>query len=129
MSKWYCDASYNHQCKVGVIGYKSGSSPITLESVYGAKNTELEFIALDRVLSVASDGDTVYSDCQRIIELILKSNPKYQYQSDLLRRLEQVSVSVLKIDGHKPSRDKDENDMQFSLVDNAVRKHLRTLCK
>jgi hypothetical protein len=129
MTKWFCDASYNNQCRIGVIGYKSENSPVyTYESSSG-KNTELEFIAFNEVLDHVSEGDIIYTDCQRIVDLVENRNPSYGYQSSLLQRIDQVKIRALKIDGHKPSKDKDADDIQFSQVDKAVRRHLRLICQ
>lgn len=105
------------------------NGPIHIMISTHGKNTELEFIAFNEVLNHVSTGDRVYTDCQRIIDLILKRDPNYDYQRDLLNRIDNVCITAIKIDGHKPTRDKDYDDKQFSLVDKCVRKHLRTICK
>lgn len=129
MTKWYCDTSYNNQHNIGVIGYKSEHTNVYTYICNNIKNTELEFNAFEDVLNYIHAGDSIYTDCQRITDLVGKRNPKYDYQKRLLNRIDNTNVEIIKIDGHKPTREKDENDIQFSLVDKAVRRHLRSLCK
>ncbi len=60
--------------------------PVHLDVHKCVKNTELEFMALIKVLDHVSEGDSIYTNCQRIIDLIREDNPKYPYHHDLLQK-------------------------------------------
>ena len=90
----FCDGSYNNQKGVGAIGYKFGDSPITFELKHGIRNTQLERLAVDRLLELRNQscpGTTlrVYTDCQWVCD-----NPE-QYPN----------VVPIKIKAHKKKSD------------------------
>ena len=112
----YCDASYNNVNGIGVIGYRIDNNYILYEEFKGVKNTELELIAVDRLIE-KRDIDypgihlVINSDCQKAC------NSLY------------LNVTMSKINAHKKKSECNERDLLFRQVDIGCRKKLRELSK
>jgi hypothetical protein len=113
--KCFTDASYSQQKKLSIIGYKIGDLQIMLELLPDVKNTQAELYAIDKCIEVCNklypnEVIIIFTDCQRAF--------KNQYEHN---------ITLQKIEGHKKSILKDDNDKIFSTVDKAVRRCLRNL--
>ena len=110
----YCDASYNKEIGVSVIGFKIGHDEIRIEELINTKNTQAELVAVDRCISVRDElypgaHLTIHTDCQRACQN------------------EYPNVTMSKIKGHKKKALRDAKDEVFRTVDRAVRRRLRKL--
>jgi hypothetical protein len=90
----FCDGSYNNQKGVGAIGYKFGDNPITFELKHGIRNTQLERLAVDRLVELRDQSCPgiklrVYTDCQWVCD----NTEQYP------------NVELIKIKAHKKKSD------------------------
>lgn len=113
--KCFTDASYSQQKSLSIVGYKIGNLDVILEELPNIKNTQAELYAVEKCIDVCNKlypnkNIIIYTDCQRAL--------KNQYQKN---------VTLEKIEGHKKTLLKNENDKIFSGVDKAVRKKLRNV--
>lgn len=125
MSSWYCDSSYDPISRRGVIAYMKKGSDIVTEEVICDGNTQLEFVAVDRVLDLVSPNDRVHTDCQRIVQIAEGDHPRYEYQRDIADKIRMKRVTMVKVEGHKKSSLKNDDDRLFSIVDKESRRILR----
>lgn len=106
-------------------------------------STRLELQTLLWALSGIDNPDTkidIYTDCQNLIGLQarryrLEKNDYRSSKNQLLRNTDlyqqffrlcdRFDVELIKLDGHKAGRRREENDHIFTLVDKASRKALR----
>ena len=113
--KCFTDASYSQQKKLSVIGYKVGNLQIILELLPDVKNTQAELYAIDKCIELCKqlypdEVIIIFTDCQRAFKNQCEHN-----------------IMLQKIEGHKKSILKDDDDKIFSTVDKAVRRYLRSL--
>ena len=112
--EYFTDASYSPQQKISVIGFKiRGCNTINTEKLIGINSTQSEILGIQRCVdhfannyNIETHKYYIYTDCQRGLNL-------------------PIIGKIIKIDGHKPSRLKSKNDLEFSKVDKYVRKELR----
>lgn len=119
--KFFTDASYSPEMKVGVV--------VTLETVDGiemepivtvhnnVKNSQLEKIGIERCIEIGinkTDGQfTIYTDCESSIKF---------YNNDL--------INIKWIKGHKSKSSRISfEDLTFRKVDLLARKNLRQIVK
>ena len=151
----FIDGSTNSQLKVGcgaylVIHQDEASSinhedKINVKAFENTSSTRLELQTLLWALrALLSKGKkvVVYTDSQNIIGLpsrriLLEQNDYHSGKSrplnnhDLYREFfkitDQMDCDFVKVKGHQPSRDKEQYDRLFTLVDRASRKALKKL--
>ena len=151
--KLFTDGSVDPRLKIGYGAYLAISQPVTSFDEINSKiklkrfdNTSSTQLEIQTVLWALNDIEIstskiiVYLDCQNIIGLqgrrdrltasnyTSKKNVKLA-NSDLYQQFfeitDRIECTFIKVDGHKPSFQKDETDKLFSLVDKASRKALR----
>lgn len=138
----YTDASYNPQSKIAVIGMLYDDK-IIMEQLNNVKNTTAEIravlLAIDYMKQFNHKNNPenliIYTDCQTVVDLELRreklENTCKQIYKDFFDAIDQINYTIefRYIKGHKPSKDKNEFDKEFSKLDKAVRKQLRCLTK
>ena len=129
----YTDASYSPTHKKAVIGYKLNGKIMVKDIMY-TRNTEAEFAAIMFALDsdkINNNTDiVVYTDCMRVIDLIAKRNIKKIYHVIFLDKIDTfTNITFNHIAGHKKQSLKDYHDIEFSELDNYIRRHLRFLVR
>jgi hypothetical protein len=120
----YCDASYNHNANIGVIGYKFNNEEILYESYSNIKNTQLELLAIQRLIEkrdkeYINQHIYIYTDCQKACQIIYPN------------------VTTIKIKAHKKKSDcieidkiNDNNiEMTFRNIDIGCRTMMKNIIK
>lgn len=115
--EYFTDASYSPQHKIAVIGFKIRTNKtIHVEKLENINNTQAEILGIHRCIDHFNNNYNtetiqcyVYTDCQRGLNI-------------------PISGKIIKLDGHKPTRLKDKDDIEFAKVDKHVRKTLRLMC-
>lgn len=151
--KLFCDGSCNPQEKIGYGAYllikDDNFDLISLKSKIIFKkfeNTSSSKLEIETLLWALNDIDIkdciieVYTDCQNIIglenrkEKLEKNNfqissgkliGNYELYKEFFKKLDELSLTFIKVKGHKKNSLKDELDTIFNLVDKASRKALR----
>jgi len=149
----FTDGSVNPQSKIGYGAYLTIWEPsisldklktqIQVKCFEDTSSTKLELQTLLWGLNNIRNSDvciTIYTDSQNIIGLPnrrsrLEKNAyrnqknqlinNHQLYQDFFRLTDRLNYTLVKIQGHQPSRDKDKLDKIFSLVDKASRKALK----
>lgn len=151
----YIDGSVNNQLKVGCGAYllvneneefnASLKDRIKTKTFTNTSSTKLELQTLLCALGELEDASEkiiIYTDSQNIIGLPNRrsnleqndyhsSNKKLLNNHELYREffkmMDQLNCDFVKIEGHQASKNKDNYDQIFTLVDRAARKGLRNL--
>ena len=151
--KLFTDGSVDPQSNIGYGAYlmvaENGLSLDFLRcrvKVRRFENTSSTKLELQTLLWAMADAEIlgrrvrVYTDSQNIIGLLGRRDRLEQnrYQSkenkrirnhelyqEFYRTMDQMNMRMVKVSGHKRSRQKDETDRLFTLVDRASRKALR----
>jgi ribonuclease HI len=116
--KCYVDASYSKEKSTSVIAYIIGDEPIKTIIYKDIKNTQAELngvlFCIDYCIENYSNEEIIiYTDCQNAF--------KQDYSN------KSINLKLIKIKGHKPSREANEDDKIFKMVDKYARKILRSL--
>jgi len=121
--EYFTDASFSPQNKIAVVGFKIRSNPnIQTEIIYDTKSTTAELLGIQKCIDNFCINNTsciIYTDCSKAVMLELDykmNNPT-------------INLYIKKIDGHKPTKIKDDTDREFALVDKYTRKKLRQIIK
>lgn len=128
----YTDASYCPKTKFAVCGYyipALSKSNVTFTYLENVKNTEAEVRGLIELLDVL-DGTgmncDVFTDCESAIAKIQSRSDETSSFKRIYDILDNNPFITIKyIQGHKPKNQKTEIDLEFAVVDKAVRKELR----
>lgn len=151
--KLFTDGSVDPQSNIGYGAYlavsEDGCSLDLLRrrvKLMRFENTSSTKLELQTLLWAMNDIQTlgrtvaVYTDSQNIIGLLgrrdrleqnryqSKENKRirnYELYQEFYRTMDQMNMRMVKVSGHKRSRQKDEIDRLFTLVDRASRKALR----
>jgi ribonuclease HI len=151
----FIDGSVNTQGKVGCGAYllvhaenesdKSLRDWVKIKQFANASSSKLELQTLLWALSEIGETSkkiVVYTDSQNIVGLAsrqstLEQNNYHSAHNKLLNHHELyrtffeitdlLDCDFVKVEGHKPGRDKGYHDQLFTLVDRAARKALRNL--
>lgn len=107
----YSDASFHPPTKMAVCGFLKNNF-ITYQILYDTTNIKAEIHAFE-MAKLNDDADYIFgSDCQKVID------------NGLLHGL-----TMFKVKGHKPTSQKSQIDIQFSVLDKFLRKYLRQIIK
>ncbi|NJO90949.1 MAG: ribonuclease H [Chloroflexia bacterium] len=151
----FTDGSVHSESKTGIGGFLLLEKPyqfsedfkdkICLKHFENTSSTKLEIQTLLWALSevnITYYKLTVYTDSQNIISLpgrqkkleqngFMTSKNKlhenHLLYKELFNYLNEKNIEFIKIKGHQPKQNKEQEDLLFSLVDKAVRKASRTL--
>ncbi len=148
--KLFTDSSVNPQEKIGFGAYllldnetELFEDDIKIKRFENTSSTKLELQTLLWALDEITDKNAiieVYTDCQNIIGLqnrrdklernhFFTSSGKlinnYELYKDFYEKLDELTLSFIKVKGHKKNSLKDEIDTIFNLVDKASRSALR----
>jgi len=151
----FIDGSANNQLKVGCGAYlvvgedeepnKSHKDRVNIKKFTSTSSSKLELQTLLWALGELRETNkkiVVYTDSQNIIGLPgrrsrLEQNDYHSANDKLLNHHELyraffkitdlMNCDFVKVDGHKPGREKDYHDQLFTLVDRAARKAVRNL--
>ena len=153
----FCDGSVNPQRKIGFGAYfiynnKLVNQDIKIKKFEDTSSTKLELEALlwalDDLKSNKESEMIIYTDCQNILRLeqrreklesnnyktstgkIVKNHELYKTFYEMTDNIKENTTCIFeKVKGHKKSKEKDEVDKLFNLVDKASRKALREYLK
>ncbi|KAB7884438.1 ribonuclease HI [Poseidonibacter ostreae] len=152
----FCDGSVNPQRKIGFGAYfiynlKLINQNIKIKKFEETSSTKLELEVLLWAfddLKFEKDEILIYTDCQNILGLekrreklelndyhtstgkIVKNHELYKKFYKRIDAInENTNCSFKKVKGHKKTKEKDEIDKLFNLVDKASRKALREYLK
>lgn len=117
MLKYFTDASYSPTQNVAVVGFRrSDHKLLHFKVLSNVKNTEAELIGVRECIEdferSGHEKCQIFTDCQKAV-----------------KAFEHPNCEIIKVQGHKRSKDKTPLDFEFSRVDKAVRKHLRYICR
>jgi ribonuclease HI len=141
--KCYTDASFDPKSNVAVIGY-SINSQINFETITNTTNTKSEICAIISLIKYLIKENVkeciIFTDCQSIINRINKKdilcnnnfmtkkgkilNNANSYK-ELFDLLDNINANICHIKGHKPTIDKNDDDIIFSKLDKFLRHELR----
>ena len=125
--EYYSDASFSPPNHIAIVGFKIKVSDIIYtKTIFDTKNTDAELIGIQQCINhfIINYDNTkfklvIYTDCAKAIQV------KEQFKTE--NKLGEFEI--IKIEGHKPTRLKDANDKQFSIIDKYTRKLLRQRLK
>jgi len=132
----YTDASFCPKTKLAVYGYylpflTPGRVEHNFTYLENTTNTEAEVKGLLSLLKMLDDTELrcdVFTDCKSAVDKIQERNDNtslFVKIYDILDR--NPNISIKHIQGHKPKKEKTEIDLEFSVIDKAVRKELRKI--
>jgi ribonuclease HI len=132
----FTDASYNPQTKIGVCGFRlKGSQTLNMFRTDDIKNTQCEMLGMIKAIEYANQtlkSDVIiYTDCKRIVDLFDDKNQldsRYSFFYQILNTCK-IKIDIKHIGGHKKKSLKMPLDLEFSIIDKAVRNELRKLVK
>lgn len=141
--KCYTDASFDPKSRVAIIGWRINKQNIRVNVLKNTTNTRAEIVSLIKLIdNLESDKKyIIYTDCQSILnriaskDLLIEKDFKNSKgeelnNADLYKKLFEVltpNIKLVHIDGHLPTKFKDDNDKNFSELDKYVRSELRKL--
>lgn len=116
--KCFTDASYSKEKLVSVVAYKINNEQIKTIIYENIKNTEAELngilFCIDYCIeNYPFENIIIYTDCQNAF--------KQNYGDKL------INLTLVKVKGHKPKREMNDDDLIFKMVDKTARKVLRSL--
>lgn len=137
----YCDASFDPQIRVAIIGWRINDGPIYTQTIKNTNNTRAEIFGLITLINHLDPVKKyiVYTDCESIIRRIatkqklidsqFKNNKgELLHNHDLYQALFHLlneNIIVTHIKGHMPAGQMDDTNVNFSQLDKYVRKKLR----
>lgn len=152
----FCDGSVNPQRKIGfgayfIYDFKLLNQDIKVKKFEETSSTKLELEvllwALDDLKS-SKEEIIIYTDCQNILGLeqrrkkleinnyktstgkIVKNHELYKNFYKIIDNIkENTKCNFVKVKGHKKTKEKDDIDRLFNLVDKASRRALREYLK
>lgn len=149
----FCDGSFDPKSKIGVIGWRIGNNPIKLKTVNNTTNTKCECEGVLNILKEVSEKEVdnvllivIYTDCKSLINNIknkeeIKNNNYLRKNMNPINNIEiykqifeildtsKIKINFVHIDGHKPTKQKNDSDKKFSVIDKLVRNELRKIIK
>lgn len=141
--KCYCDASYNPQTKIAVIGWKIGQNKIRDMLLTDTNNTRAEIIGLIHLINELDPNlkYIIHTDCQSILNRLMSKekligkdfkNAKGEKlgNADLYQKLFEIvteNITLVHIDGHISREKMNEDNVIFSQLDKYVRRKLRII--
>ncbi|XWV25750.1 ribonuclease HI [Tupanvirus soda lake] len=137
----YCDASYNPDYDIAVLGWMIGDDEITIKLIEKTTNTRAELIAIVCLLT-RLDPDTkytIFTDCLTTIKRLESKNELINKNfknrkgvelsnADMYKKIFELvndNITIKHIEGHIASKLMSENNKKFSILDKHVRNILR----
>lgn len=150
--KCYTDASFDPVSKIAIVGYIINSSihpPIITSIINNTTNTKAEIVSIimliKKLLEMNIKKATIYTDCQSVINVIkkknvfiinnfLSKNNKILNNATLYKELFELldnhtDIIILHIKGHIPTKDMNDDNKIFSVLDKNLRSKLRKIIK
>jgi len=146
--KLFTDASVNPQIKVGfgaflIVDENNNYNRVEVQQFTDTSSSKIELETLLFALKIAKIKTSiieVYTDSQSVISLLerrvkLEKNKfvtgkgtllkNYELYQEFYQLIDELNCKFIKVKGHKKSKEKDDVDRIFTLVDRASRKALR----
>jgi ribonuclease HI len=131
----YSDASYNQFEKYGVFGFHFYYEEKLISEFYSEKifktNTQLELEGIVEALKAAGnyDGNKVlYCDCQKAFQTNTTREDLKKFLVEIQDLTKKQNIKMEKVVGHSRHKKLPE-ELRFSILDKAIRRHLRALVK
>lgn len=157
MIKCYCDASYDPNHNLAIVGYRIGESPINIIIIENTNNTSAEVQGiLNLVNTIVNNLDinitkyVIFTDCQSALNRINSKNKiiendyktkkgnciaNSEYYKQLFAILDniflnhKIIIEFKHINGHLPKNEMNDDNKKFHMLDKFVRKRLRYIIK
>lgn len=129
----YVDSSFNPQTKIAVCGWMLDGK-IDSMIIKDTTCTEAEILGIIHVLGIIyvmnpNCNVIIYSDCQTAVNLITKRRYNKEIYTKLFEYYDKCKdrCQIIKVQGHKKKSLRNEIENNFSKLDIAVRKKLRSI--